>query len=513
MAARVVVNAAEIVGPFPHFWEFGFGSERPFMVLREAILDHYRMGRDELGFRYVRAHGIFHDELGVYRLVDGKPVYGWRAVDAVYDRILALGLRPFVELSFMPAALASGTQSCFYWQGNVTPPRDWTQWGALVEAFVRHLVERYGLDEVRQWYFEVWNEPNLRYFWAGSQEDYWRLYDWAAAAVKRVDVDLRVGGPATAAGAWVDAFVRHCLEGKNACTGGVGAPFDFVSYHGYPTDAGQVLDGEHVPFTRETYWREMARRNARYVHEALRREAWGHERAGRGIEIHVTEWNSTAHLHDPELDGSNQAAFICRTVKDVAGYVDSFSFWTLSDIFEEGGWPEAEFHGGFGLVTVDGVCKPSFNAFRMLRRLGDRRLDVAVEGVPPGVDALATAGPAPGTIQILVWNHVLPATEPATTTPEAVCVELHGAGGQRFTLQQYLVDRDHSNAYTAWREMGSPPRPDARQLAELKQRMELEQVRLERGLTAPAGGPLRLDVRLSPASATLVLLAASDVPS
>ncbi|WP_324669354.1 GH39 family glycosyl hydrolase [Geochorda subterranea] len=501
MAARIVVDVHEVVGPFPHFWEFGFGSERPFMVLREAVLDHYRLGREELGFRYVRAHGIFHDEMGVYRLIDGKPVYGWRAVDAVYDRLLSIGLRPFVELSFMPSALASGSQTCFYYQGNVTPPRDWPQWGALVEAFVRHLVERYGLEEVRQWYFEVWNEPNLRYFWAGTQDDYWRLYDWAADAVKRVDERMRVGGPATAAGAWVDAFIRHCLEGHNACTGRVGAPLDFVSYHGYPTDAGQVLDGEHVPFTRETYWREMARRNARFVRELAAKDRLGHD-----VEIHVTEWNSTAHLHDPELDDSNQAAFICRTIKDVAGHLDSFSFWTLSDIFEEGGWPEAEFHGGFGLVTIHGVCKPSFNAFRMLHMLGDRQLQTAVEGASPGVDALVTTSSDTGAIQVLVWNYVVPGAQARGESAEKIAIQLERPGGRRFTLRQYLVDRHHSNAYTAWKEMGAPPRPDGRQLAELKRRGELELVRLRRGVAASGQEPLSLHIELSPASATLILL-------
>lgn len=504
MVARVRVDAAEVVGPFRHFWEFGFGSERLFMVLREGILEHYRVGHEELGFRYVRAHGIFHDEMGVYRESAGKPVYGWRAVDAVYDRLLSIGLRPFVELSFMPAALASGSRTCFYWQGNVTPPRDYSRWAELVEAFARHLIERYGKEEVRQWYFEVWNEPNLEYFWAGGQDEYWRLYDWTAAALKRVDEGLRVGGPATACGAWVDAFVAHCREGRNACTGGKGAPVDFVSYHGYPTDAGQTLGGERVPFERDSYWREMARRNWRYVRE-------GSDRNGGGdrVEVHVTEWNSTAHLHAPELDGSNQAAFICRTIMDVAGYVDSFSFWTLSDIFEEGDWPQAEFHGGFGLVTVSGIRKPGFNAFKMLRKLGDRQVRMEMEEVPPGVGGVATRtteGPEQG-VQLLMWYYVSSEGGAGRLRPAPVTVEIEGLGGGPWTMRQYLVDENHSNAYTAWREMGSPAWPNRRQLDELRQRMELEQVRLERGLRPSEGQPLRLSFVLPAASATLIELA------
>lgn len=375
MRIKAIVHADQETADFPHFWETVFGSERPFMVLREDILRQYKSGRDELGFQYVRAHGIFHDEMGVYReLLQGEKkrvVYNWRAIDRVYDQLLSIDLRPFVELSFMPRQLASGSQTCFHWQGNVTPPKDYVEWEKLVQAFVQHLVDRYGLDEVRRWYFEVWNEPNLSYFWAGSREDYWRLYDHSAAAVKAVDHKLKVGGPATAAGAWVDEFVHHCLRGRNYLANAVGSPMDFVSYHGYPTDAGLVLGGEKITFLSSSYWRDMARRNHQYVREG-----------GKPVEIHVTEWNSTANGRDPRHDDSNQAAFICQMIKDVEGYVNTYAYWTLSDIFEEMGWPEAEFHGGFGLITMNGICKPAYNAFKVLHMLGDRRLRLDFENAP-----------------------------------------------------------------------------------------------------------------------------------
>lgn len=380
--ARVQVDLRSESIPFDHFWETIFGSERPFMVMRENILEHYRIGHEELGFEYMRGHGIFHDEMGIYREFTSngttKVLYDWRAVDKVFDQLLEIGIKPFVELSFMPNQLASGSKTLFYWQGNITPPKDYSIWGDLCENFVRHLVQRYGLDEVRTWYFEVWNEPNLEYFWAGSQTEYFKLYDYAAEAVKRVDPSLRVGGPATAAGAWIDAFIRHCTEGMNAVTGKSGTPMDFVSYHGYPTDAGLVLGGEKVTFLPSTYWRDMARRNHGFV-----------ESSGRPLEIHVTEWNSSPDCRDLRHDDSNNAAFICQMVKDVAGYVDTYAYWTLSDIFEERGWPETEFHGGFGLLTVNGIKKPSFHAFKMLHMMGNQRIPAIIDKAD-GLDGLAT---------------------------------------------------------------------------------------------------------------------------
>lgn len=489
--AKVQVDLRSEAVPFPHFWETVFGSERPFMVLRENILEHYRIGREELGFRYMRAHGVLQDEMGIYRefSIDGaeQVVYDWRAVDKVYDQLLEIGIKPFVELSFMPVQLASGTKTLFHWQGNITPPKDYNKWADLCEAFARHLVERYGLDEVRTWYFEIWNEPNLDYFWAGSQAEYFKLYDYAVEAIKKVDSSLRVGGPATAAGAWIEPFLNHCTEDFNAVTGKRGVPVDFVSYHGYPTDAGLVVGGEKVTYLHSNYWYDMARDNHKIV---VSKEL--------PLEIHVTEWNSSPDCRDPRHDDSNNAAFICQMIKDVAGYVDTYSYWTLSDIFEERGWPEAEFHGGFGLLTVNGIKKPSFHAFRMLHMMGDQRIPVTIDKVD-GLDGLATVSDEGA--QILLWNYVAPESEEAVS--RTVSLELNGISGERVTVKRYLVDEYHSNAYTCWKSMGSPAEPTEEQLQELMDSMELELVELNRSVKVD-GGRLLLEFTLLPGSVSLI---------
>src|SRR5437868_14489324 len=220
----IVVDAQAVSHPFPHFWETMFGSGRAVLSLRESYRDDLRAVKQITGFKYVRFHAIFHDELGVYSEdSQGNPAYNFSYVDQIYDGLLANGVRPFVEISFMPNQLAaSNSIHSFWYKPNVSPPKDWNRWDGLTEAFVRHLIDRYGIDEVAQWYFEVWNEPNLD-FWAGQpkQETYWDLYDHTALAIKKVNSRLRVGGPATAQAAWVDTLIRHCSE-KNI-------PLDYVS--------------------------------------------------------------------------------------------------------------------------------------------------------------------------------------------------------------------------------------------------------------------------------------------
>ena len=229
------------------------GTRRVGEELAEAL----RMAHDELGARTVRAHAILHDELGVYHGTDGRVKVDFARVDEVYDRVLALGYRPVVELSFMPAALASDPgATVFQYRAIISPPSDWQRWEELVGALVAHLVERYGVEEVRGWAFEVWNEPNLEVFWTGSQQEYFRLYESAARAVKAVDPELPVGGPATAQGGGIPDFLDRVAE--------VGAPLDFVTTHvygTYPFDVRAVLAARGVHDVA-VWWTEWGSRPA-----------------------------------------------------------------------------------------------------------------------------------------------------------------------------------------------------------------------------------------------------------
>src|SRR6202451_2779590 len=197
----IIVDASAPAHPFPHFWEKMFGSGRAILSLRADYRHDLREVKQITDFEYVRFHAIFHDEAGIYdEDAQGNPVYNFSYADQIYDGVLAAGVRPFVELSFMPKKLAAhDTLHAFWYKQNISPPKDYAKWDALITHFTQHLVDRYGLAEVSQWYFEVWNEPNLD-FWGGDpkQATYFELYDHTARVIKSVDLHLRIGGPATA---------------------------------------------------------------------------------------------------------------------------------------------------------------------------------------------------------------------------------------------------------------------------------------------------------------------------
>jgi len=392
---RVTEMTIDFAGPkkpFPHFWEVVIGSEGADFPLREDLLSHYEDVREKFGVQYVRFHGILHDNLGIYKEdSNGTPEFNFKKVDKLYDNLLDIGIRPFVEFSFMPEALASKDTHIFFWRGNTSPPKDYKKWEALIRAFVEHFVKRYGKKEVRRWYFEIWNEPNIG-FWSGTQEDYWRLYDHSVKAIKEIDPYLKVGGPASAGGEWIKEILEHCTK-ENLATGGSSSPIDFVSYHGYPTDRGYIVGGEPFEYFGIDFWRELAKLNYEIVKSF--------DKSGEK-EIHVTEWNMGVHLWDIQQCSSNGAAYCCQAINDVCGYVDTFSYWTVSDIFREMGFPDKEFHGGFGLITIHGLKKPKYWAFELLHRLNGPRIPVSIENPVRGVGAIATK--QKDGLAILVWH-------------------------------------------------------------------------------------------------------------
>ena len=217
LAQEVIqIDAQAQTTPFPHFWEQMFGSGRAILTLRESYREDLRAVKKITDFRYVRFHAILHDEVGVYNEDEhGNPVYNFAYVDQIYDGLLKNGVRPVVEISFMPKKLAFNPDALhpFWYKPNVSPPKSMQRWDDLMTHFAQHLVDRYGIDEVAQWYFEVWNEPNID-FWNGipRQASYFELYDHTARALKPVSPRLRVGGPATSAAHWVDDFLKHTAD-------------------------------------------------------------------------------------------------------------------------------------------------------------------------------------------------------------------------------------------------------------------------------------------------------------
>lgn len=450
---EMIVNFAGSKKPFPHFWEIVMGSEGADFPLREDLLSHYEDVRERFGVQYIRFHGIFHDNLEVYREDNnGTPYFNFEKIDRLYDNLLEIGIRPFVELSFMPEALASKDTHIFFWKGNTSPPKDYKKWEALVRAFVEHCIKRYGKKEVRKWYFEVWNEPNIG-FWSGTQEEYWRLYDHSVKAIKEIDPFLKVGGPASAGGEWVKEILEHCLK-ENFATD-LSIPIDFVSYHGYPNDKGYMVGGKPFEFCGIDFWRELSRMN----YEILKSFNKSDE-----IEIHVTEWNMTSRLWDPQHDSANGAAYCCQAIHDVCGYVDTFSYWTVSDIFRELGFPEKEFHGGFGLITVHGLKKPKYWAFELLHRLRGPRIPVSIEAPIPGIGAIATR--SIDGLHLLTWYY----NSSQENSQEYIKCKLNclNLPSGKVNIKKAIIDNEYSNITRIANSLGISSWPTEEELAKLK---------------------------------------------
>jgi xylan 1,4-beta-xylosidase len=425
---------------FPHFWEHTVGSGHAPLALRADWQKQMLRCHHELGFQYVRFHALLSDEMGTLVCEEEQLLYSFFNTDRIFDFLLSIGMRPFVELSFVPEALASGHTTVFNYRANVTPPKDYGQWAALIQKLTSHWVERYGAAEVREWFFEVWNEPNLKSFWTGEREDYFKLYGCTAAAIKGVDRSLKVGGPATADNQWIPEFLDYCK--KNA------VPVDFVSTHHYPTDAfgkpgaDTVTQLEHAP--RGGMKHEVAKSRAE----------------ANGLPLYYTEWSISSNPRDPMHDEPFAAAFATRIVMEAHGLVQGYSYWTFSDIFSENYFPSVPFHGGFGLLNLYGIAKPAYRAFQLLHGLGTEVMEV--QGTHATVNAWVVRKDNSATI--VMTNLAMP-RHPIQT--ELVDVRLAGAPAPR-TAWIERIDEDHANPLRLWQSMGEPEYLSALQVEQLE---------------------------------------------
>jgi xylan 1,4-beta-xylosidase len=411
---------------FPHFWELCVGSCHAYTGLREDWRILLEKSHRELGFQYVRFHGLLDDDMCVCkRDADGKLRYSFFNIDSIFDFLLKIGMKPFIELGFMPEALASGATTCFHYKANVTPPADYEQWEALIRALTQHLVDRYGQAEVRTWFFEVWNEPNLFFFWAGTKDDYFRLYAHAVKAIKSVDNALRVGGPATSINAWIPDMIDFCRRS--------GAPLDFISTHHYPTDDPLWKNSE---LSMEEFFKQFGNLFGTYERGILQKMTARARAEAGDMPLYYTEWNTSAMLPDAMHDEAYSAALVAKTIVDNDGLVDGYSFWTFCDIFEEGGQLSAPFHGGFGLQTIHGIPKPTYRVFEMLHRMGNNRLKV--EG---------GAG--------------------AEIHTEEISITLKGGKAPQ-PVRMAKVDGENANPKQKWIDLGSPEYPTPEQLTQIE---------------------------------------------
>jgi xylan 1,4-beta-xylosidase len=443
----ISVDTTRTSGPLPHFWEKCAGSDRTVVGLREQWRQDLIRVQKETGIQSVRCHGLFDDEMGIAATGPGN--FNFLYVDQIYDFMLDHGVRPFVELSFMPEAFASSANRIFFYKGNVSPPRNWQDWHDMIQAFADHCVKRYGAADVRGWKFEVWNEPNIS-FWAGTQQQYFELYRQSALALKKVDSQLQVGGPSTAQLAWIPDLIQYCATN--------GVPLDFVSTHVYPDDPQKLIFGKDHLYSYE----QVIPRGVEHVKQQVTSSKMPR------LPLWITEWSS------------QNPAFIADTIKNCIGLAECMSYWTFSNVFEEGGVPSGIFNTTFGMLDQWGIARPSFHSFVLLHKLGDTILH-ADEG-----PILATRR-ADGSIAILLWNLIaaseggvangnpMAATGGASETKGAVRqfhLKLSGLSSPQ-TVSITDVNMRTGSAIPKWREMGSPKSPSPSQIAELSSAAEL----------------------------------------
>ncbi|WP_313170416.1 GH39 family glycosyl hydrolase [Massilia oculi] len=455
---HIDVDVTQVQGKLDRMFNLSVGAGRANEGLRADWQQQLAEIRRDAGFRYIRFHGLLTDDMGVYKIdAQGKEQYNFQYIDALFDYLLSNGIKPFVELGFMPGAMASGAKTIFWWRGNVTPPRDYGQWERLIEALARHWTERYGRDEVASWYFEVWNEPNLDGFWAGTQDEYFRLYTHAARAVKRVDPAYRVGGPATAGAAWIPEMIAYADKNK--------VPLDFVSTHSYGVSQG---------FLNEfgTTGTILSNDDMAVASDVLKNRKEIAASPMPKLELHYTEWSSSYTPADPTHDSYHQAAYILKKLKQSSGAVQSMSYWVFTDIFEEPGPRFEAFHGGFGLMNTQGIKKPAYFAYQFLNQLGHTELKNADK------DSWATLDDK-GNAQVLLWDvtHTLPdkvnnqqfyVKDLPPKSKGQVGVTLRGLKPGAYAMTVSQVGYKQNDAFTAYIGMGSPKQLTRQQVATLK---------------------------------------------
>ena len=496
MAIQYGIHLSEEGRPYPHYWELCVGSCHAATILRADVQEQIRRAHREIGFRYLRFHGLLDDDMSVV-LPGGffpgeSEQISFFNIDRIFDFLLDAGMKPFVELGFMPEAYASTPQTTFHYKGFSSMPKKDEDWSNLITRLIEHLEERYGEAEVRSWFFEVWNEPNLRFFFDGTMKDYFHLYELTARAIKMVDARVRVGGPATSNNMWIPEFRAFC-EGN-------GVPLDFITTHHYPSDdplsrAGMNTENEKGPGMSNLGSLTEEQRNElmkMFLHEnnnprdVLYQTAKKVKEEAGSYPVYYTEWNAG------HFDTSYAAAGVAATLAYNEGLVEGYSYWCISDIFEEMGLHGLPFNNEFGLVNVYGVRKPVYRLFEELHAAGDRRLTVENQGASRTAEVLPLSDG--GTVTLFVYNHDIEARD---IKAEQVELQLHGAVK---SLRAAYIDSRHANPCGCWEAQGKPDYPTPAQLAEIENASQL----VWENLPVSEGEVQTVNVALEPESVAIV---------
>jgi xylan 1,4-beta-xylosidase len=464
----ITVDASHQTAGNPRFWAAAVGTGTASLTLRSDLQTHYKIGNRELGFQRVRGHGVLNDDMGIYK---GPGSYDWTKFDTYLQAIVLAGMRPLVELSFMPVALAASGN-------NKNPPGNYTNYKAFITAVVQHCVDKYGMADVAQWYWEVWNEPDYTGFWTGTMADYYTLYDNAVDAITAVIPNAIVGGPSTTEPSKIAAFLQHCKTANKRVS--------FVSSHVYPGGDAAGTSANANGLLTDNNTRRSQITSGGYTTTA--------------VKSFNTEWNSSYNGQGgltgdvvTSMDNHWNVGFILKGVKLLSDLnsgetptLDVFSYWVLSDVFDESSGPSGSYilgqQGGnlpfgrvFGLMTFQGMRKAAFNAFKMLAYLGPKRLMSGGGTGNDGLDAMATLSANSDELQILVYDT---AAAFATTGSDMVTVNVSNLptalAGKELFVTHFRTDETHSNPYNAWSAAGKPVNPTEAQWQAMKAHQHLE---------------------------------------
>jgi xylan 1,4-beta-xylosidase len=492
-ARTIEVDLARAGKPVDRFFDLSVGSDYSGTMSRDDAQAQLRTAADELGFRYIRFHAIFHDALGTVKQgPDGRIAYDWTGIDKLYDNLLARRIKPFVELGFTPQALKTSENKIFWWNGNTSHPKP-EAWHDLIAAFVTHLEQRYGKAEVRSWYFEVWNEPNLDGFWEkADRQAYFDLYENSARTIKAIDPELRVGGPSTAGAAWVPEFLAFAAAKK--------VPVDFVTTHTYGVEGG-FLDEEGKDDNKLSTNPDSVIGDVRRVREQIQASPFPN------LPLYFTEWSTSYNPRDPVHDSYISASYILDKLKRSEGLLQGMSYWTYTDIFYEAGPPPSPFHGGFGLMTIDGIRKPAWFAYKYLHALHGREV--------PTADAQTWASTDGKRAAAIVWDWRIP---DQATSNRPYYTKLHpSSAGAPVTVRfahlqpgsyRLVVRRtgyQHNDPQSAWIEMGKPSQLSPAQLAKL-QSLTRDLPERDAIVRVPAGGGYSLTLQMRTEDVLLVTM-------
>ena len=466
-------------------WQIGLGNCHAYLLHRTDVCQHIRLAHDELGIRYIRCHGVLDDDMLTYQRMGDCRMFGsvpfknrieeinFRQVGHVYDNLLACGVKPFVELSFMPSALAKGKKLGLRYNPNITMPKSLTAWSAYIQKLIRFLLERYGEAEVKQWYFEVWNEPDLNCFFAGSRKDYFALYEATARAIKELCPALRVGGPSTSACLWLEEFLSFCEKNRVPC--------DFVSTHHYPGDAfGNFLSLKNV---KQMFTAAMdAVKHHRPLSEAMTNMfflpedfiRWDKGALARMDDaakakvgdkpLLITEWNSMAVFGSPVHDEKYSAAFAVKSCMDLNNSLSGYMFWCCSDLFEEQFMLPRPFVGSFGIVSNDGIPKPNFWGFKLLSQLYSKRLVLPMRTNEP-VEYAAYVEEDKTQVLIVAQDQDYRKNERHDISLTVNCAAT--------AATVHRIDDSHCNPKAEWMKLGSPDNLTRAQVEAMKEKTRL----------------------------------------